>query len=143
MSGLNRGLAASQEDLDHMDAAAGCPVDTSTVNVLIRGYRQSLHLNDALRLFHQMRPLYWCEPDAFTYSYLVHGLSAQGRTRNAWELFDEMCGSGLLGSHTRYLQILSDPTKSYLKRGAGCGAGPVRYRGAVQDDLIPISLSSV
>lgn len=115
VSGLNRGLAASQEDLDHTDATAGCPVDTSTVNVLIRGYGPSLHLNDALRLFHQMRPLYWCEPDAFTYSYLVHGLSAQGRTRNAWELFDEMCGSGLLGSHIRYLQILSDPTKSYLK----------------------------
>jgi hypothetical protein len=39
VSGLNRGLAASQEDLDHTDAAAGCPVDTSTVNMLIRGLR--------------------------------------------------------------------------------------------------------
>jgi pentatricopeptide repeat protein len=74
----------------------GIPPDTRTLNVLIRGYAQSLHLNDALRLFHQMRPLYGCEPDAFTYSYLVHGLSAQGRTRNARELFDEMRGNGLL-----------------------------------------------
>ncbi|KAK3161925.1 hypothetical protein QOZ80_1BG0083160 [Eleusine coracana subsp. coracana] len=74
----------------------GIPPDTRTLNVLVRGYAQSLHLNDALRVFHQMRPLYGCEPDAFTYSYLVHGLSAQGRTRNARELFDEMRGKGLL-----------------------------------------------
>jgi pentatricopeptide repeat protein len=74
----------------------GITPDTRTLNVLIRGYAQSLHLNDALRVFHQMRPLYGCEPDASTYSYLVHGLSAQGRTRNARELFDEMRGNGLL-----------------------------------------------
>jgi pentatricopeptide repeat protein len=28
------------------------PPDTRTLNVLIRGYVQSLHLNDALRVFH-------------------------------------------------------------------------------------------
>jgi pentatricopeptide repeat protein len=72
------------------------PPDTRTLSVLVRGYAQSLHLNDALRVFHQMRPLYGCEPDAFTYSYLVHGLRAQGCTRNARELFDEMRGKGLL-----------------------------------------------
>jgi pentatricopeptide repeat protein len=56
------------------------PPDTRTLNVLIRGYVQSLHLNDALRVFHQMRPLYGCEPNTFTYNYLVYGLSAQGHT---------------------------------------------------------------
>jgi len=74
----------------------GIPPDTRTLNVLVRGYAQSLHLNDALRVFHQMQPQYGCEPDASTYSYLVHGLSAQGRTRNARELFDEMREKGLL-----------------------------------------------
>jgi pentatricopeptide repeat protein len=74
----------------------GIPPDTRALNVLVKGYAQSLHLNDALRVFHQMQPLYGREPDAFTYSYLVHGLSAQGRTRNARELFDAMRGKGLL-----------------------------------------------
>jgi pentatricopeptide repeat protein len=74
----------------------GIPPDTRALNVLVKGYAQSLHLNDALRVFHQMQPLYGREPDAFTYSYLVHGLSAQGRTRNARELFDKMRGKGLL-----------------------------------------------
>jgi pentatricopeptide repeat protein len=40
----------------------GTTPDTRTLNVLIKGYAQSLHLNDALRVFHQMRPLYGCEP---------------------------------------------------------------------------------
>ncbi|KAF0917712.1 hypothetical protein E2562_021212 [Oryza meyeriana var. granulata] len=42
-----------------------------------------------------MRPVYGCEPDALTYNYLVHGLSAQGRTRNAREVFEEMRAKGL------------------------------------------------
>ncbi|XP_062206848.1 pentatricopeptide repeat-containing protein At2g27800, mitochondrial-like [Phragmites australis] len=74
----------------------GIPPDTRALNVLVKGYAQSLHVNDALRVFHQMRPLYGCEADAFTYSYLVHGLSAQGRTRNARELFEEMRVKGLV-----------------------------------------------
>uniref|UniRef100_A0A0D9YEX1 PROP1-like PPR domain-containing protein n=1 Tax=Oryza glumipatula TaxID=40148 RepID=A0A0D9YEX1_9ORYZ len=73
----------------------GVPPDTRALNVLVKGYAQSLHLNDALRVFHQMRPVYGCEPDALTYSYLVHGLSEQGRTRNAREVFDEMLAKGL------------------------------------------------
>uniref|UniRef100_A0A0D9V5L1 PROP1-like PPR domain-containing protein n=1 Tax=Leersia perrieri TaxID=77586 RepID=A0A0D9V5L1_9ORYZ len=74
----------------------GVAPDTRALNVLVKGYAQSLHLNDALRVFHQMWPVYGCDPDALTYSYLVHGLSAQGRTRNAREVFDEMRGKGLV-----------------------------------------------
>ncbi|EMS54031.1 hypothetical protein TRIUR3_17595 [Triticum urartu] len=74
----------------------GVPPDTRALNVLVRGYAQSLHLNDALRVFHQMAPVYGCQPDGLTYSYLVRGLSAQGRTKNARELFDEMRGKGMM-----------------------------------------------
>ncbi|XP_044349832.1 pentatricopeptide repeat-containing protein At2g27800, mitochondrial [Triticum aestivum] len=74
----------------------GIPPDTRALNVLVKGYAQSLHLNDALRVFHQMAPVYGCEPDGLTYSYLVRGLSAQGRTKNARELFDEMRGKGMM-----------------------------------------------
>ncbi|XP_073008046.1 pentatricopeptide repeat-containing protein At2g27800, mitochondrial-like [Typha latifolia] len=70
--------------------------DVMSLNALVKGYSQSLHLNDALRIFHQMGPVYKCEPDSCTYSYLIHGLSAQGRTRNAQELFDEMREKGLM-----------------------------------------------
>ncbi|KAL6845579.1 hypothetical protein ACP4OV_025074 [Aristida adscensionis] len=85
----------------------GIPPDTRALNVLVRGYAQSLHVNDALRVFHQMRPLYGCEPDALTYSYLVHGLSSQGRTKNARELFDEMRGKGLVPTEPAYNAFVS------------------------------------
>ncbi|XP_006644699.1 pentatricopeptide repeat-containing protein At2g27800, mitochondrial [Oryza brachyantha] len=102
---LSRGGGDTMVHYMYMDTVAalfrqmleeGVPPDTRALNVLVKGYAQSLHLNDALRVFHQMRPVYGCEPDALTYSYLVHGLSAQGRTRNAREVFDEMRAKGLV-----------------------------------------------
>lgn len=77
---------------------SGINPDRLALNAIVKGYAQSLHLNDALRVFHQMGPVYGCEPDEHTYSLLVHGLCAQGRTRNARELFDQMRGKGLAPS---------------------------------------------
>ncbi|XP_074585906.1 pentatricopeptide repeat-containing protein At2g27800, mitochondrial-like [Curcuma longa] len=77
---------------------SGINPDRLALNAMVKGYAQSLHLNDALRVFHQMGPVYGFEPDQHTYSLLVHGLCAQGRTRNARELFDEMRGKGMAPS---------------------------------------------
>ncbi|XP_009387646.2 pentatricopeptide repeat-containing protein At2g27800, mitochondrial [Musa acuminata AAA Group] len=77
---------------------AGIAPDRLALNAIVKGYAQSLHLNDALRVFHQMGPVHGCEPDEHTYSLLVHGLCAQGRTRNARELFVEMRGKGMVPS---------------------------------------------
>ncbi|KMZ74634.1 hypothetical protein ZOSMA_124G00250 [Zostera marina] len=55
--------------------------DILTLNAVIKGYVLSLHVNDALRVFHQMNGLvYKCPPDDETYNWIVHGLCAQGRT---------------------------------------------------------------
>ncbi|KAK8934604.1 Pentatricopeptide repeat-containing protein [Platanthera zijinensis] len=72
--------------------------DLFAFNSMIKGYVLSLHLNDALRMFHQMVPVYGVSPDDDTYSYLIHGLCAQGRTRNARELYSEMRVKGLVPS---------------------------------------------
>lgn len=69
---------------------SGIKPDLLCLNSVIKGYVQSMHLNDALRVFHQMGPVYGLEADGCTYSCLVHGLCTKGRTRNALELFDEM-----------------------------------------------------
>ncbi|XP_020590285.1 pentatricopeptide repeat-containing protein At2g27800, mitochondrial-like [Phalaenopsis equestris] len=69
---------------------SGVAPDIYALNAMIKGYVLSLHLNDALRIFHQMVPIYGVVPDEHTYSYLVHGLCSQGRTRNAKELYVEM-----------------------------------------------------
>ncbi|PKA64617.1 Pentatricopeptide repeat-containing protein [Apostasia shenzhenica] len=75
---------------------SGVAPDVFALNSMIKGYVLSLHLNDALRIFHQMVPIYGVEPDEHTYSYLIHGLCAQGRTRNAKELYTEVRVKGLV-----------------------------------------------
>ncbi|KAG1346581.1 pentatricopeptide repeat-containing protein, mitochondrial [Cocos nucifera] len=86
---------------------SGVAPDVFALNSLIKGYASSLHLNDALRVFHQMVPVYGVEPDENTYSYLIHGLCAQGRTRNAGELWAEMRGKGLAPSGRAANSIVS------------------------------------
>ncbi|XP_078428284.1 pentatricopeptide repeat-containing protein At2g27800, mitochondrial-like [Wolffia australiana] len=89
----------------HMDAVrrlfrrmldAGVEPDVVSLNSVIRGYVLALHVNDALRVFHQMGVAYRCLPDGTTYGLLVHGLCAQGRTVNAKELFLEMKSKGFV-----------------------------------------------
>ncbi|XP_020266921.1 pentatricopeptide repeat-containing protein At2g27800, mitochondrial-like, partial [Asparagus officinalis] len=71
---------------------SGVKPDITALNFVVRGYVNSMHLNDALRVFHQFTLVYGVEPDENTYGYLVHGLCAQGRTKNAMELYGEMRG---------------------------------------------------
>lgn len=80
----------------------GVEPDMFCLNSMIKGYVLSLHINDALRIFHQMGVVYNCEPNSFSYDYLIHGLCAQGRTKNARELCDRMKKSGFVPSSKSY-----------------------------------------
>ncbi|XP_023639995.1 pentatricopeptide repeat-containing protein At2g27800, mitochondrial isoform X4 [Capsella rubella] len=75
--------------------------------LLGRGYVLSLHVNDALRIFHQMSVVYNCQPNSFTYDYLIHGLCAQGRTINGRELFNEMKGKGFVPNGKSYNSLVN------------------------------------
>ncbi|KAM0938319.1 putative tetratricopeptide-like helical domain superfamily [Dioscorea sansibarensis] len=86
---------------------SGVAPDVFSLNSMIKGYALSLHLNDALRVFHQMKPVYGCDPDANSYNYLVHGLCAQGRTKNARELFDEMRSRAFVPSAKTFNSLAS------------------------------------
>lgn len=81
--------------------------DIFALNCMVKGYVLSLHLNDALRIFHQMGVVYKCLPNSFTYDYLIHGLCAQGRTRNARDLFDEMKSKGFVPSNKSYNSLVN------------------------------------
>lgn len=67
----------------------------------------SLHVNDALRIFHQMGVVYKCLPNSFTFDYLIYGLCAQGRTRNARELYDQMTAKGFVPSEKSYNSLVN------------------------------------
>ncbi|KAJ0238935.1 Pentatricopeptide repeat-containing protein [Hirschfeldia incana] len=86
---------------------SGIEPDVFALNCLVKGYVLSLHVNDALRIFHQMSVVYNCQPNSFTYDYLIHGLCAQGRTINARELLGEMKGKGFVPNGKSYNSIVS------------------------------------
>lgn len=85
----------------------GIEPDIFSLNSMIKGYVLSLHVNDALRIFHQMGVVYKCHPNSFSYDYLIHGLCAQGRTKNATDLFDEMKRKGFIPSSKSYNSLVN------------------------------------
>ncbi|CAD5318437.1 unnamed protein product [Arabidopsis thaliana] len=87
---------------------SGFEPDVFALNCLVKGYNVlSLHVNDALRIFHQMSVVYDCEPNSFTYDYLIHGLCAQGMTISARELLSEMKGKGLVPNGKSYNSLVN------------------------------------
>lgn len=85
----------------------GIEPDIFSLNSMVKGYVLSLHVNDALRIFHQMGVVYNCLPNSFTYDYLIHGLCSQGRTDNARELCSEMNSKGFVPSAKSYNSLVN------------------------------------
>ncbi|XP_057484319.1 pentatricopeptide repeat-containing protein At2g27800, mitochondrial-like isoform X2 [Actinidia eriantha] len=85
----------------------GIEPDIFSLNSMIKGYVLSLHVNDALRIFHQMGVVYNCLPNSFSFDYLIHGLCAQGRTKNARDLFNKMKKSGFVPSSKSYNSLVN------------------------------------
>ncbi|KAL2541155.1 Pentatricopeptide repeat-containing protein [Abeliophyllum distichum] len=85
----------------------GVEPDVFSLNSMIKGYVLSLHVNDALRIFHQMDVVYNCQPNSFSYNYLIHGLCAQGRTNNARELCEKMKENGFIPSSKSYNSLVN------------------------------------
>lgn len=85
----------------------GIEPDIFSLNSMIEGYVLSLHVNDALRIFHQMGVVYNCLPNARSYDYLIHGLCAQGRTNNATKLCEEMKRKGFVLNSKSYNSLVN------------------------------------
>lgn len=85
----------------------GIEPDIFSLNSMIEGYVLSLHVNDALRIFHQMGVVYKCLPNSRSYDYLIHGLCAQGRLNNARKLCDEMKKKGFILSRRSYNSLVN------------------------------------
>ncbi|KAL5711365.1 hypothetical protein ACHQM5_021829 [Ranunculus cassubicifolius] len=85
----------------------GVEPDIFSLNSMIKGYILSLHVNDALRIFHQMGVVYSCLPNSHSYNYLIHGLCCQERTNNAKELYAEMRSKGFVPSAKAYNSLVN------------------------------------
>lgn len=84
----------------------GIDPDIFSLNSMIQGYVLSNHINDALRMFHQMGVVYSCVPNAITYDNLIHGLCGQARTKNARELLSQMKERGFVASAKTYNSLV-------------------------------------
>lgn len=85
----------------------GVEPDIFSLNFMIKGYVLSLHVNDALRIFHQMGVVYKCLPNSYSFDYLIHGLCAQGRTQNAMVLCNDMKKRGFVPSSKSYNSLVN------------------------------------
>ncbi|KAL4203159.1 hypothetical protein AMTRI_Chr01g102570 [Amborella trichopoda] len=85
----------------------GIQPDVLSLNSMIKGYSLSLHMNDALRIFHQMPEVYNRKPNAHSFDYLIHGLCAQGRSNNAFQLYREMLDLDFVPSSKAYNSLVN------------------------------------
>lgn len=104
---INHWYMGTMECLFRQMINDGIEPDIFSLNSMIQGYVLSNHVNDALRMFHQMGVVYSCVPNALTYDYLIHGLCAQTRTKNARELFSKMKERGFVASAKTYNSLVS------------------------------------
>ncbi|KAK7262354.1 hypothetical protein RJT34_29923 [Clitoria ternatea] len=81
--------------------------DIFSLNSMIKGYVLSLHVNDALGIFHQMGVGYDCQPNSLTSDYLIHGLCAPRRTNDAKESCYEMKAKGFIPSSESYNSLIN------------------------------------
>ncbi|GMH15143.1 hypothetical protein Nepgr_016984 [Nepenthes gracilis] len=85
----------------------GIEPEIFSLNSMIKAYVLSNHVNEALRLFHQMGVVYTCMPNAVSYDYIIHGLCAQCRTNNATELLKEMKEKGFVPNIKTYNSVVN------------------------------------
>ncbi|KNA12947.1 hypothetical protein SOVF_121680 [Spinacia oleracea] len=104
---INHWYMGTMECLFRQMINDGIEPDIFSLNSMIQGYVSSNHVNDALRIFHQMGVIYSCVANALTYDYLIHGLCAQARTKNARELFSQMKEKGFVARAQTYSSLVT------------------------------------
>ncbi|CAO2836072.1 unnamed protein product [Amaranthus hypochondriacus] len=104
---INHWYMGTMECLFRQMLNDGIEPDIFSLNSMIQGYVLSNHINDALRIFHQMGVVYSCLPNALTYDHLIHGLCAQARTKNAMDLLGQMKEKGFAASAKTYNSLVN------------------------------------
>ncbi|XP_072952936.1 pentatricopeptide repeat-containing protein At3g25210, mitochondrial isoform X2 [Typha angustifolia] len=119
--------------------AAGIVPDVFALNQIIKAYSRCLEMDDAIRVFKEMG-LYCCEPNEFSYGYIVKGLCEKGRLNQAMDFFGEMRKKGLVPGATVYMAVISslalesrfeeaiEVTFDMLGNGSGKGPDLLTYR---------------
>lgn len=73
--------------------------------MIIKAYAKCLQVDEAIRVFREMG-LYGCEPNAYTYGYIVKGLSEKGKVAQGLGFYKEMKEKGLVASGSCYMILI-------------------------------------
>ncbi|KAJ8748217.1 hypothetical protein K2173_000625 [Erythroxylum novogranatense] len=79
--------------------------DTYVLNMIIKAYAKCLEVDEAMRVFGEMG-LYGCEPNAYSYSYIVKGLCEKGRLRQGLGMYKAMRDKDLVGTGSTYMVLI-------------------------------------
>ncbi|URE12742.1 PPR repeat [Musa troglodytarum] len=74
--------------------ASGVIPDTFALNLVIKACSKCLEMEEAIRVFKEIG-LYGCEPNEFSYGYIVQGLCRKGWVGKSMDCFKEMRAKGL------------------------------------------------
>ncbi|XP_051143658.1 pentatricopeptide repeat-containing protein At3g25210, mitochondrial [Andrographis paniculata] len=85
--------------------AAGVIPDTFVLNMILKAYSKCLEMDEAIRVFREMG-LYSCEPNSYTYSYLMRGLCEKGRVNQGLAFYKEMRSKGLVPKSSTYMILV-------------------------------------
>lgn len=79
--------------------------DTLVLNMIIKAYAKCLELDEAIRVFREMG-LYGCEPNAYSYGYIMKGLCEKGKVGQGLGFYKEMKKKGLVAPGSCYLVLV-------------------------------------
>ncbi|KAK6940482.1 Pentatricopeptide repeat [Dillenia turbinata] len=85
--------------------ASGVISDVFVSNMIIKACSKCLELDEAIRVFHEMG-LYGCEPNAYSYNYIINGFCGKGRVRQGLGFYKEMRKKNLVPSGATYMILI-------------------------------------
>ncbi|KAG6521451.1 hypothetical protein ZIOFF_018570 [Zingiber officinale] len=109
--------------------SSGMILNTFTLNLIIKAYARCLEMEEAIQVFREMG-LYGCEPNEYSYGYIMQGLLPEGVVGEGNELLqgDEVEGTS---AHDDYIH--GDDLQPVIGAAArGSGRGGIRHVGELQ-----------
>ncbi|KAG6521487.1 hypothetical protein ZIOFF_018608 [Zingiber officinale] len=85
--------------------SSGMIPDTIALNLIITAYARCLEMEEVIQVFREMG-LYRCEPNEYSYGYIVQGLCQKGWLEKAMNYFKEMRSKALVPTTTIYMAII-------------------------------------
>lgn len=117
---LGKGLPYKAFEIYEAMEASGCPLDSSTYDLMIPALARSGRLDSSLRLFQDSKSRIAARPGFPIYSALVDSMGKAGRLDAAVGLYREMLASGYKPSVTMYVSMIESLVKAG-KLDAGLG----------------------